>query len=253
MTDKRQRLRAIIKRDHDWLQLLVVRWPANVFVRLIGDTRVSPNQASLAAFVVGMAGAVLVALCLERRAFAIAGGLLMLASLILDSVDGQLARYQERSSPFGSWLDGWLDRVRETAEIMALTWVYAAATKCWWVLLAGQAMVCVFMVYNSYFSDELFPFRPPGSPTAEQAKRREVVAPLGRRYYKLIPFLTFNFGQRQILLVLAAVIGAAYSLRFLLAVFCFYLAIGLAQMVTYPLRMAYRCRRAEAVAASAKR
>src|SRR5690606_5193667 len=54
------------------------------------------------------------------RALAIAGAVLLYLSFVLDCVDGQLARYTLRFSPFGGWLDTLADRGKEYAVYAGL-------------------------------------------------------------------------------------------------------------------------------------
>ena len=64
--------------------------------------RVSPNQVTVASLVVAAAGLVLVAF---EGALAIIGCVLLLLYHLLDRVDGEIARYQQRYSLLGVYLD----------------------------------------------------------------------------------------------------------------------------------------------------
>ncbi len=66
-------------------------------------TRVSPNQVTVLSLLVAAAGLVLVAL--PGAAMAITGCILLLVYHLLDRVDGELARYKERYSLLGVYLD----------------------------------------------------------------------------------------------------------------------------------------------------
>ena len=86
------------------------RWTYRVF-RIVSiyvtwallHTRVTPNQVTVASLLVAAAGLVLVAL--PGVALAITGCFLLLVYHLLDRVDGELARYMERYSLLGVYLD----------------------------------------------------------------------------------------------------------------------------------------------------
>ena len=71
----------------------------------------TPNQVTLAAFFIGLAGAGCFSLA-TREAF-VAGGLLAQLSSIVDCADGMLARARGTSNDFGAYLDLLLDRINE--------------------------------------------------------------------------------------------------------------------------------------------
>jgi phosphatidylglycerophosphate synthase len=84
---------------------------AGILVRALFRTRITPNQVTLAAFAVGVAGA---GFFLHGRAWSFAvGGLLAELSSIVDCADGMLARARGRSSAYGAVLDLILDRINE--------------------------------------------------------------------------------------------------------------------------------------------
>lgn len=88
---------------------------------LVARFRPNPDLLSLLAFLVGVAGAGLLA-----AGAGIAGGLLAQACSILDGVDGEIARLSLRAGPRGTLLDGFLDRLGD-AGLCAGLGVWAAA------------------------------------------------------------------------------------------------------------------------------
>jgi len=84
---------------------------AGLLVRALHPTRVTPNQVTLAAFALGLAGAVFF---FRGRPWAFAaGGVLAQLSSIVDCADGMLARKRGQASEFGATLDLMLDRINE--------------------------------------------------------------------------------------------------------------------------------------------
>lgn len=71
--------------------------------KLLIHTPVTPNQASLASILVGLAGAACFGLGGWRAS--VAGALLFQLSAVLDCLDGDIARSVFKESPLGKWLD----------------------------------------------------------------------------------------------------------------------------------------------------
>ena len=78
-----------------------------VIAHKLSATSITPNQVSCASVVV--AGAAAATYLIPTLAAAITAAILLLASGILDSADGQLARFTGRTSEFGETLDGFCD------------------------------------------------------------------------------------------------------------------------------------------------
>ena len=81
----------------------------------LAPLRPDPDLVSLAAFLLGLGGAVLLA-----AGQGMAGALLVHASSVADGVDGEVARLQLRGRPQGALLDGVLDRVGDAAILAGL-------------------------------------------------------------------------------------------------------------------------------------
>jgi phosphatidylglycerophosphate synthase len=93
-----------------WLLFTLLK-PA---VFLLATLGVSPNAVSVAQIGVG-AAIVFTVSAYPRLTF-----LLFLLALLLDALDGALARHLGRASPFGALLDQYCDHVREILVIAAL-------------------------------------------------------------------------------------------------------------------------------------
>jgi choline kinase/phosphatidylglycerophosphate synthase len=100
----------------------------------LAPLRISPDLLSLLALMLGLASALALG-----AGLAIAGAILAAATSILDGVDGESARLQQRDGPQGALLDGVLDRVTDTAIIAGLA--------VWSIYLGvGDAVVIVLAV-----------------------------------------------------------------------------------------------------------
>ncbi len=96
----------------------VCRPVAAVVVSAVKDTRVTPNQLTLASFLVGMAssGALI---ALPGHAGLVAAVLVYQASYVLDCADGMLARWRGVASPSGHLLDFLMDELKAFAILAA--------------------------------------------------------------------------------------------------------------------------------------
>lgn len=81
---------------------------ASLVVRALINTRVTPNQLTVAASAVGVLGGLMY--LGGSHPWFIAAGLLVQCSSILDCADGMLARARNASTDYGAYLDPFLDR-----------------------------------------------------------------------------------------------------------------------------------------------
>lgn len=112
-------------------------------VRLAMWLRLTPNEVTVAGFVIVLAAAALVAV-----GQLLAGAALMVAGSLLDAVDGALARATGGTSAFGSFLDSTLDRAAEAILYGGIVAYYlrVSADPIGPVLLALAALAGSFMV-----------------------------------------------------------------------------------------------------------
>ncbi|MFI7588595.1 CDP-alcohol phosphatidyltransferase family protein [Spongisporangium articulatum] len=106
---------------------------------------VTPNQVTVASLLIGLGAA----LCLAAsgtggRGWAVLGAVLLQLSLLVDCVDGELARFRRRFSRFGAWLDASTDRVKEFAVIGALAFASDRAGHPVWLLAAVAVVLQTF-------------------------------------------------------------------------------------------------------------
>ncbi len=87
--------------------------------RALAATGISPNALTIIGFVISLVAAFLVA-----RGHFLAGALVILGSGLFDTLDGAVARAQNRVTRFGAALDSTLDRYSEAALFFALLWFY---------------------------------------------------------------------------------------------------------------------------------
>jgi CDP-diacylglycerol---glycerol-3-phosphate 3-phosphatidyltransferase len=99
---------------------------------------------------VGTAGAVAGALVFFTRGWFFAGTLVIWFFVMLDLVDGAVARARGVSTPFGAVLDSACDRVADAAVFGALAWWFANAEGHSRPLLAASLLCLVLGSLTSY-------------------------------------------------------------------------------------------------------
>ena len=104
--------------DDGFYSTFVVRKLSKPLSALAIKLRMSPNLVTIISFIVGVAAAL--SFAQGARWALILGALLLQLSLILDCVDGEVARATHRFSVIGAWLDASTDRVKEYAVYAGL-------------------------------------------------------------------------------------------------------------------------------------
>lgn len=104
--------------DDGFYSTFVVRKLSKPLSALAIKARLSPNLITVISFIVGMAAAL--SFAQGTRWALILGALLLQLSLILDCVDGEVARATHRFSVIGAWLDASTDRVKEYSTYAGL-------------------------------------------------------------------------------------------------------------------------------------
>lgn len=121
--------------DDGFYSTFVVRKISKIFTRIALRSGLSPNAITVISFVIGIAAAL--SFAGGSRGWLIVGALLLQLSLVIDCVDGEVARATSRFSAVGAWLDASTDRVKEYAAYAGLA---AGAARegldAWWIALA---------------------------------------------------------------------------------------------------------------------
>jgi CDP-L-myo-inositol myo-inositolphosphotransferase len=147
---------AVAKADSRWairiLQLnrYLNRPLASILVRAVFRTRITPNQVTLAGFVINAAAA---GLFLDgRRGLVLWGGILAQLSSIVDCADGMLARSRGQESEFGAALDLVLDRIGEFLVLgSAAAGLYMRSGRPLWLGLGFLAVSVYFLSLTLFY------------------------------------------------------------------------------------------------------
>lgn len=115
--------------------------PLRALLWAVDASRITPNVVTMIGFL-GICGSA--ALALNR--YWVLSALVFVASGLVDSLDGTLARYQGRSSDFGAFLDSTLDRLAEGVILGALGIAFAQDGQDWALAACFVALTASFMV-----------------------------------------------------------------------------------------------------------
>lgn len=104
--------------------------------RALARAGVSPNAATIAAALLGMAAALLIA---SNRSLSGIG--VWLVSRVLDGMDGVLGRATGRTSSFGGYLDITLDMLAYCAMVLGFAVIHPEGGAVWAAILVGYVLV----------------------------------------------------------------------------------------------------------------
>jgi hypothetical protein len=121
--------------DDGFYSTFVVRKASKPLTRVAIRLGWSPNAITFVSFAVGLAAAV--AFAGGSFGWLLLGAVLLQLSLVIDCVDGEVARATRRFSSLGAWLDAATDRIKEFAAYAGLA-IGAArfGVDLWWVAVA---------------------------------------------------------------------------------------------------------------------
>lgn len=97
--------------DDGFYSTFVVRRLSKPLTRLALRLGIAPNSVTLVSFAIGLLAAF--AFALGERWALVFGAILLQVSLVVDCVDGEVARATRRFTAVGAWLDASTDRVKE--------------------------------------------------------------------------------------------------------------------------------------------
>ncbi len=143
--------------------------------------------------------------------------MLLLASLVVDCVDGEVARYTRTFSPLGGWLDVGSDRLKEYAVYAGLA---AGARPSAWPLAAAAFAVLVVRHFVDFgYAATVSATRPGPAADPVGAWSERTSGPPALMWAKRA--VVMPVGERTILLaVLAPIVGARWTLGLLLVAGC---------------------------------
>ncbi|SDS78860.1 CDP-alcohol phosphatidyltransferase family protein [Microlunatus soli] len=137
----KQRLRTSSRLGDGAYSAAVVRPLSRVGTRLALSVGLTPNLVTAISLLVGIGSGLLV--LTGNRPLWIVAAVLLQVALVIDCMDGEIARFTRRFSAFGGWLDGIGDRIKEYLVFAAVGAVAVREGHESGWLLAMIAMVIV--------------------------------------------------------------------------------------------------------------
>jgi hypothetical protein len=174
----------------------------------------TPNQVTLVSFAIGLYAAY----SFSQGGFAatLIGAILLQLSIIVDCVDGELARYTRKFSSLGAWLDAVTDRVKEYLVFFGLAYGAAREGKDLWLPAMLMMLIQTFRHLSDYNFAQSVKIRNEELlkvPVEFMAEFDGIIPserlPKGRLRYWLGKIIQFPIGERWLVISATAVIGGA--------------------------------------------
>jgi len=174
----------------------------------------TPNQVTLISFAIGLYSAY----CFSQGTFwsIFLGAILLQLSIIVDCVDGELARYTRKFSQLGAWLDAVTDRVKEYMVFMGLAIGAEKEGRDLWIPAIVMMLIQTFRHLSDYNYARTARFRAEEkfvAPVKFTADFDGIIPterePKGRLRYWLGKIIQFPIGERWLVISASAVIGGA--------------------------------------------
>jgi len=174
----------------------------------------TPNQVTLLSFAIGLYAAY----SFSQGGFAatLIGAILLQLSIIVDCVDGELARYTRKFSSLGAWLDAVTDRVKEYLVFFGLAYGAVREGKDLWLPAILMMLIQTFRHLSDYNfaqsvkirNEELLKVSVEFMADFDGIIPSERL-PKGRLRYWLGKIIQFPIGERWLVISATAVIGGA--------------------------------------------
>ena len=208
------RLQMANRSNDGFFSVFVLRKFSKLITKLAVKIHITPNQVTTLSLGIGLYSAYLFA----RGSFwsILMGALVLQLSIIIDCVDGELARYTRRFSELGRWLDAVTDRVKEYMALLGLAYGAWGTGKDLWLLATVVMMVQTvrhLSDYNfTYLSNitmkETFKTTINFTDKFDGIIKTERDPREGVRYW-LSKIIQFPIGERWLVISVTSVIGGA--------------------------------------------
>jgi hypothetical protein len=212
LNDARLRLKLANRANDGFYSVFFLRKISKLFTWLAVRLKMTPNQVTLISFAIGLLSAYEFS---KGNFWAIfAGAVLLQLSIIIDCVDGELARYTRQFSQLGAWLDAITDRIKEYLVFFALAYGAAKSGRDLWIPAMGMMLFQTFRhlsdynfarinkIRSSHLEPLDFDLKNDGFVSVEREKKT-------RFEYWSKKALQFPIGERWLVISASSVIGGA--------------------------------------------
>jgi hypothetical protein len=212
LNDARLRLKLANRANDGFFSVFFLRKISKLFTWLAVRLKMTPNQVTLISFAIGL----LSAYEFSKGDFwsIFIGAVLLQLSIIIDCVDGELARYTRQFSQLGAWLDAITDRIKEYLVFFALAYGAAKNGEDLWIPAIGMMLFQTFRhlsdynfarinkIRSSHLEPLDFNLKNDGFVSIEREKKT-------RLEYWSKKALQFPIGERWLVISASSVIGGA--------------------------------------------
>ena len=210
----RVRLRMANRANDGFFSVFFLRKFSKILTWVAVKVGATPNQVTLISFGIGLYSAYAFSQGTFWQIFL--GAVLLQLSIIVDCVDGELARYTRKFSQLGAWLDAVTDRVKEYMVFLGLAIGAEKNGKDLWIPALSMMLIQTFRHLSDYNYARVVRIRA----EAEFAQPVDYLAdfdgivpterePKGRLRYWLGKIIQFPIGERWLVISVSAVIGGA--------------------------------------------
>jgi phosphatidylglycerophosphate synthase len=210
----RVRLSMANRANDGFFSVFFLRKFSKILTWLAVKVGATPNQVTLISFAIGLYSAY----SFSRGTFwnIFLGAILLQLSIIIDCVDGELARYTRKFSQLGAWLDAVTDRVKEYMVFLGLAMGADKEGRDLWIPAIAMMLIQTFRHLSDYNYARVTRFRAEEkflAPVEFSADFDGIIPterePKGRLRYWLGKIIQFPIGERWLVISASAVIGGA--------------------------------------------
>ena len=208
----RLRLKMANRANDGFFSVFVLRKFSKLFTWAAVRLKMTPNQVTLISFAVGL----LSAYEFSRGTFwsIFAGAVLLQLSLIIDCVDGELARYTRQFSALGAWLDAITDRIKEYLVFFALAYGAAQNGRDLWIPAMFMMVFQTFRHLSDYNFARIKKVRSTDLPVIDFNQASDGFIPVDKEKKSRFEYwskkaVQFPIGERWLVISASSVIGGA--------------------------------------------
>jgi hypothetical protein len=208
----RLRLKMANRANDGFFSVFVLRKFSKLFTWAAVRLKMTPNQVTLISFAIGL----LSAYAFSRGTFwtIFTGAILLQLSIIVDCVDGELARYTRQFSALGAWLDAITDRIKEYLVFFALAYGAAKSGRDLWIPAMFMMVFQTFRHLSDYNFARINKVRSTNLPVIEFNQASDGFVPVdkvkkSRLEYWAKKAIQFPIGERWLVISVASIIGGA--------------------------------------------
>jgi hypothetical protein len=208
----RLRLKMANRANDGFFSVFVLRKFSKLFTWAAVRLKMTPNQVTLISFAVGLFSAY----AFSRGTFwtIFIGAVLLQLSIIIDCVDGELARYTRQFSALGAWLDAITDRIKEYLVFFALAFGAAKSGKDLWIPAMFMMVFQTFRHLSDYNFARINKVRNTNLPVIDFNQAFDGFVPVDKVKKSRVEYwskkaIQFPIGERWLVISAASIVGGA--------------------------------------------